>query len=114
MYLTKSITMLDGTTYETTGFIPADTKMTKRLQRFGYIEVVAKFPKKTVNIRGHEFHHTIINSEEDLKYLYRVTKKDKSWQEGIVKNNVLAGYPHIHFYSNPEFLLSLLEKVTEK
>jgi cobyrinic acid a,c-diamide synthase len=114
MYLTKSITMLDGTTYETTGFFPADTKMTKRLQRFGYIEVVAEFPEKKVNIRGHEFHHTIINSEAELKHLYRVTKKDNSWQEGIVKNNVLAGYPHIHFYSNPEFLLSLLDKAIRK
>ena len=33
----------------------------------------------------------------------------KEWKCGYVKNNAIAGYPHIHFYSNVEFLEFLLD-----
>lgn len=103
MYLTKSITTLKNKTHDMVGFFDADCKMTQKLQRFGYT---------TVNYAGlsfgaHEFHHSSMDGAE-LDYQYRVEKHRrgqmvKTWQCGAKKKNVLAAYPHVHFYADPRF-----------
>ncbi len=90
------------------GFLDADTVMTKALQRFGYVTVEARLGGQTIHTRAHEFHHSLVAGDEALKTAYTVSKRGKIWHCGYVKANTLAGYPHIHFYSNPQFLLALL------
>ncbi len=111
MYLTKSITMLTGETYQTLGFLDAKTVMTKGLKRFGYVEVSANLGDKTVTTKAHEFHHSLVEEDEGLATCYTIQKGSRQWRCGYRYKNVLAGYPHIHFYSNPEFLLTLLDFV---
>ena len=108
MYLTRSMKMLDGARSQAVGFLEADTRMTKRLQRFGYVEVTANFAGRSIPIRAHEFHHSLVEAE-GLKTCYSIVKGKRSWRCGYVKKHTLAGYPHIHFYSNPEFLFALLD-----
>jgi len=110
MYLTNAMTLLNGETYESLGFLNGTSKMTKRLQRFGYVTVKASFGEKPIEIRGHEFHHSIVETQEAMPTAYVISKKDRTWTCGYRKKNVLAGYPHIHFYSNPLFLEALLTK----
>jgi len=113
MYLTRSMTLNSGETNPGVGFFAADSQMTKRLQRFGYVNIAAYLGGKTIAVRGHEFHHSLVTTAEALPTAYVITKKGKTWTCGYRQKNVLAGYPHIHFYSNPMFLTSLLNAVLE-
>lgn len=113
MYLTNSMTLNSGETNLGVGFFAADSKMTKRLQRFGYVNIDAYLGGKTIAVRGHEFHHSLVSTAETLPTAYVITKNGKTWTCGYRQKNVLAGYPHIHFYSNPLFLTSLLNAVLE-
>ena len=116
MYLTQEIESLDGEKFNMVGFIPTKSKMTKRLQRFGYVNI--KINNK-IDTKGHEFHRSLIEDNDKLKYLYEVYKirngeiKSK-WKCGIYKKNTLAAYAHIHFYSNTDFLFKLIEKMKKR
>lgn len=116
MYLCKSVRNLIGEKKEMVGFYNFDIEMTKKLNRFGYIEVEIEKKIRTI---GHEFHRSRIIDEtedKDVEYGYKVKKirNSKSWDEGFKKKNAIAGYPHIHFYSNLEFLKSLIIKIKKK
>ncbi|WKY47452.1 cobyrinate a,c-diamide synthase [Eubacteriaceae bacterium ES3] len=111
MYLTERITNNEGQSFEMVGFLKAQAKMTKKLQRFGYVDLCAFIGGQSIESRGHEFHHSLIESEEELQTAYVISKRGKTWTCGYTQNNVLAGYPHIHFYSNPKFLEALLSVV---
>lgn len=111
MYLTESI---DGA--ETVGFFKGLSYMTGKLNNFGYatIRVSEKnsiLPREMI-INCHEFHKSLVELEEEK--IYELEKKiydgtTKRWKCGYVKNNVLAAYGHIHFFSNINFLKSLLK-----
>jgi cobyrinic acid a,c-diamide synthase len=110
MVLTGSLAAKDGQSYAGVGFFDgATTVMTKRLQRFGYVEVAADLRGETLRTRAHEFHHSLVETEKPIPTAYAVSKEDRQWRCGYVRGNTLAGYPHIHFYSNPEFLIRLLD-----
>jgi cobyrinic acid a,c-diamide synthase len=104
MYLTKSIENLNGTKRAMVGFFDANSIMTKRLQRFGYIDV----DYGSLSIKCHEFHRSKL-VDENVEYAYDIKKyRDdelvRSYNCGVIKNNTLAGYPHVHFLSNLEFV----------
>ena len=115
MYLTESIEDIDGNIYDMAGFFPTKSKMTKRLQRFGYVEVHTQLG---VKIQAHEFHRSIIEENPELNYYYDVFKiRNKEiadrWKEGLIKKNTVAGYPHIHFYSNLDFVIEFIARCKE-
>ncbi len=85
--------------------------MTKRLQRFGYVDIMASLNGKPIEIKGHEFHHSLVEPEDKISTAYVISRKGKTWTGGYCEKNVLAAYPHIHFYSHPEFLKALLTRV---
>ncbi|AWK52744.1 cobyrinic acid a,c-diamide synthase [Clostridium beijerinckii] len=114
MYLTKSI---DGA--QMVNFFDGESVMTNKLQRFGYCKV--KIDKKCFDeklgieenfkINAHEFHKSEVNLNE--KNVYEVEKtqyngKIIKWKCGYFKNNTLAGYAHINFLGNIEFLKALV------
>lgn len=81
------------------GAIPLKWEMTGRLQRFGYVTVTDgdgySFP-------AHEFHHSVVTPTAPLDTRFEVSKGERRYREGYIHKNVLAGYPHIHFYDRPE------------
>ena len=81
------------------GAIPLRWEMTGRLQRFGYVTVTDRdgyaFP-------AHEFHHSLVTPTEPLDTRFEVAKGERRYREGYLYKNVLAGYPHIHFFGRPE------------
>ncbi|QNO13873.1 cobyrinate a,c-diamide synthase [Alkalicella caledoniensis] len=117
IYLSKGIEDLSGNFNDMVDFFPIKTKMNKTLQRFGYTEVTTK---TGVSIKGHEFHRSSIESHSIPSYFYHCKKTNnkgeqvKMWECGLVKKKTLAGYPHIHFYSNLDFLKMLLETCQKK
>lgn len=105
MYLTESI---DG--YDMVGFFNGNSEMTEKLQRFGYATLVLK-DRKDLTINCHEFHKSKVNLNENK--VYKVTKenflgKKIDWTCGYEKNNTIAGYPHMNFLGNIEFLKEVI------
>ncbi len=107
MYLLSEICSEAGECYPMVGYYPGKAVMTDSLQNFGYVEV--DLPGKQ-RLRGHEFHYSRLEKAGDLPYrgTIRSQRRGNERQGMVVSNNVLAGYPHLHFYSNPEFVANWL------
>ena len=108
MYLTEEI---EGDAM--IGFFQGKSFMTKRLQRFGYcrVKVDEKVFGHEIEINAHEFHKSCVESNE--KTVYTVEKKQYnneliSWNCGYAKKNTVAGYAHINFLGNIDFLKSVI------
>lgn len=103
MYLTESIA-----SYPMVGFIPGKSFDTGKLTRFGYISLKAGHDTMLCTaggeIRGHEFHHW--DSENTGGSFTAVKASGKSWKCVHATETLYAGYPHFHFYSNPDFAVS--------
>lgn len=112
MLLTQSLETVAGDCYPMTGFFNADTVMTRRLQRFGYVTVAIGGH----SVRAHEFHHSLLREYDapDYTHCYTVAKQsaNSSWTCGLHKKRTLAGYAHIHFYANPAILKLFLSRVS--
>lgn len=109
MFLTNSITNLEDKSFDMVGVFNKDARMTKRLQRFGYVyvNINKSCPISEGNdiVKAHEFHRSSLNDNDKETYAYKVDKiRDKkiqkSWECGLLKNNTLGAYAHIHFYAN--------------
>lgn len=116
MYLTESIEDFKGHTFDMCGIYPARSKMTDKLQRFGYVE--GHFTDHTIlgacqtPFKGHEFHRSIV-LDEDCYKTYALNKKGKTWTCGSVSQKTLAGYPHIHFYTNKDIAKTFVKSCEE-
>lgn len=123
IYLTRKLNLLNGESYELVNIFNLEISMKDRLNigRFGYIDIECEKKDssgKILRTRGHEFHYseitenneTVLDEDKECTYFYNITKKDgRSWKCGYRKKNTLAGYPHISFLSNPEFLRYIAE-----
>ncbi len=107
MYLTQSITDLDGRTYPMVGALPGRSAMTGHLT-LGYRQVISEratlLAPAGMTLRGHEFHYSNwIERPDDLPAAYRVALPDApSHQEGYAAGNLLASYIHLHWGAAPE------------
>jgi cobyrinic acid a,c-diamide synthase len=110
MYLCEWFEEKDSSRLPLVGLIPGGTRMTDRLQRFGYGE--ATFlrdtplgPAGTV-LRGHRFHYSeyLSPTPEEAVAVYSIRKANGSQEhrEGILTDNVLATYFHVHLGNRPE------------
>ncbi|QTE72299.1 cobyrinate a,c-diamide synthase [Clostridiales bacterium FE2011] len=86
------------------GFLPLRCRMTKRLQRFGYVTVEEKsglvFP-------AHEFHHALAEPLENASFAYRIRKAsnpENEWICGYEREKTLAAFAHVHFGDRPELI----------
>ncbi|PAB60768.1 cobyrinate a,c-diamide synthase [Anaeromicrobium sediminis] len=111
MYLCNEIENLAKEKYKMVGLYDTSAKMTKRLQRFGYVHVNmiedCIIGRSGDRFKAHEFHRSTIDEKDEFDYIYRVDKyrnekKIKSWKCGLKKYNAFAAYGHIHFYTNEE------------
>ena len=112
MYLSSAVIDIDGNDYEMASVFQHKVVMKDRLniKRFGYIDLTTADGD---SLRAHEFHYSdLAGLVGDEKYYFDISKPEKNrvWKCGFMKNNTIAGYPHIHFYSNMEFFKSLFAK----
>lgn len=117
MYLTEAIENNEGLKGDTVGYFKGTSKMTKRLQNFGYAQLEVckenEILPKGLTINCHEFHKSIV--ELDEKTIFKINKtmyngETKNWHCGYIKGNTIAAYAHVNFLGNIEFLKALLEK----
>lgn len=120
MYLGEKLEDQNKDIYNMVGIFKGCSKMTSSLKRFGYCFGEAKtdtiLAKKGEIIKGHEFHHSIFESEEEFAYYMRKLKNDKvidEWEGGYSKGNTLATYLHTHFYNNLDCIANFIERGRE-
>ena len=118
MYLSESIQDKGGNSYQMVGCIPGESKMTSALQRFGYVELEIKgenvLSQKPCKVRAHEFHYSTTTVNGDSNTCFKVLKHKRkgepfSWECGYKVENLLAGYPHIHFWASTELAKGFVE-----
>lgn len=105
MYLTENIDNVNMV-----GFLKGNSEMTKRLNRFGY----ATLSVNGIEVNCHEFHKSKVNLNEEAIYDVNKTSytgEKINWNCGYKKENTLAGYPHVHFFGNIEFIKYLLNEI---
>ncbi len=137
MYLTEAIETTDGRVFPMAGVIPGKVTMQQKLAALGYREI-----KGTQNnfllgeaeeARGHEFHYSTYeystdgnssdgNSSDDsstnktgreFPFAYQTKGLRGSKREGYVQGNLVAGYTHLHFASNPNMVERWIKRCLE-
>ena len=97
------------------GALASDGAGTGRLVRFGYITLTAKrdglLLKEGESVRAHEFHYYDSTACGDG---FRAEKQSgAAWDCVVTSKTLHAGYPHIHFWSNPETAASFIAACKE-
>lgn len=117
MYLLKDLVDFEGKCFPMAGWLPGRSRMTSRLQKFGYarLELLADciWGRQGSAIRVHNFHHSLLEEAPEptayeLIREHNGAEKDR-WRCGYLKGKGAAGYPHLHFYSNPDFARHFLQ-----
>lgn len=112
MYLHRVLRTEDKTEYNMCGVIDAEVYFTGRLGRFGYIELESGkkslFGDSGTKIRGHEFHYFDSTDNGD-SFAAVKPKSDVSWKCVHAEENLICGFPHYSFASNPEVVKSFLD-----
>ena len=112
----------DQETYKMCGLLPGTCRMTDKLVRFGYIELEKKagenseagsfeagYLKDGHRIRGHEFHY-FDSTDNGAACTARKPGGRRSWDCMVVQDNIMAGFPHLYYRSDPAFAEAFVEK----
>lgn len=114
MYLTQAIRDLAGRRHEMVGVLSAETVMRQAGMTLGYRTVQLRAPcllgPAGTEVRGHEFHYSLLEPTGDLHYACTLSDADgkPAGPDGVMRRNTLALYSHQHFASCPEVVGHLL------
>jgi cobyrinic acid a,c-diamide synthase len=120
IYLGESI-MLDGTEYPLAGVFPVRFGLAEKPQAHGYtvLKVTGSNPfyPAGLEIKGHEFRYsTVADWPGDATALALTMKRGVGFADnadGLVYNNVLALYTHIHAAATPRWAPALVGRARE-
>lgn len=119
MYLCHEIIGFNDEKYSMVNIVPARCRMQKKLQRVGYVTGTALCKNILANkgdiLKGHEFHFSILEGEDDFSWAYELqgTRQKESHLEGYAKGNILATYLHISFDGEPKAAKKFIESAKE-
>ena len=97
MLVGKQIIDKEGVAWPMAGILPYQSRMQDKLASLGYRE-------DSSGIRGHEFHYSVRESEEDLPTCFDCSRGDK----GIRYKNLRVSYIHWYFASAPDVIAAWL------
>ena len=117
LYLTKSISDTEGSTFPMVGALPGKAVMEKKLQALDSTLM------KTINDNllnhkgsinhGHEYHFSkIVDIPKDAKFAFkmRIGRGIDGKNEGWLEHNVMALHGHIHFAFSRDFAENLIKR----
>ncbi|MBE5870881.1 MAG: cobyrinate a,c-diamide synthase [Lachnospiraceae bacterium] len=114
MYLHREMTDPEGNTWPLVGALDGTCRFQNRLQHFGYVNLCAKeenpLCEKDTQIPAHEFHRSV---SDLVQTVFDTEKNGKHWGSFIQQQNLIAGFPHIHYYANPKIVSHFLETMYE-
>ncbi len=103
MYLHEEMEDSEGVRRKMVGLVKGDVHNTGKLSRFGYVNLSSENPDSILGekgARGHEFHYwDSTNCGEAWKAVKTSGKTYMCYHE---EGSLVAGYPHLYYYSNPE------------
>ena len=101
---------MDGESHPMTGFLDGRGFRGKGLEHFGYVEVCAKklFGEENLHFRAHEFHY-FDSSDNGSAFHAAKPKRSRGWDCMQAGDTYAAGFPHLYYYSNPEFAVKFVE-----
>ncbi len=113
MYLIEKLSNLKEKEFSMVGILPGEVKMGKKLRALGYCKIKLLrdtiLGKKGECLRGHIFHWSYLTlPREKIKFAYKIEKSGKSFYDGLLRNNILASYVHIHFGSKVSVVKNLI------
>ena len=104
LYLHDTLSDMDGNAYPMCGVIRADAYRTQKLSRFGYVTLAAKeddaFFWAGEPIKAHEFHY--FESTDPGAAFSAVKPNGREWTCMHAQGNLLTGFPHLFYESNPK------------
>lgn len=108
LYLLEELEAEDGRIWPMTGVLKGKGYKKGKNSRFGYIGVEAEkdrlYLKPGEQIRGHEFHYWDCEVlEEEWVMGAKKPVGNRSWPCIRIKNQVMAGFPHLFYPSCPAF-----------
>ena len=115
MYLSKQMDDLDGERHEMCGVFGSESKMSDNNRALGYVEMTSNTDsilcEKGWTVRGHEFHYSTTAPAGSDRYAFDLSKGRgiEDGKDGMMVNNTIAGYTHIHFASNPKLPTKFVE-----
>jgi cobyrinic acid a,c-diamide synthase len=120
MYLLEELVDSEGKQFKMCGVLEGSSEMKNRRQGLGYVTVEALYDnlicKKGNTFRAHEFHWSkLLDVQKKTVFAYETRKSNgkRCGLDGILKNNILASYTHVHFSSNAELAINLLSSMVK-
>ena len=116
MYLQEYLEVPGGT-FRMCGVLPGVCRKTDHLVRFGYLELTGKtrdagYLPAGHRIRGHEFHYYDSTDNGDACEALKPGKSSR-WDCMKVQGNIMAGFPHLWYRSDPAFAAAFVERCRE-
>ena len=112
MYLQQRLEDGDGVMRRMAGALEGECRMAGRSRRFGYITLTARrrqmLGDDIGDIRGHEYHYYESDRCGDA-FEARKGAGDRRWTCVQGTERLIAGFPHLYYYSNPKVPARFLE-----
>ncbi len=109
LYLHEELENMEKQVFPMVGIIKGRAFYTGGLSRFGYIYL--KGAQDEI-LKAHEFHYW--DSENNGTQFQAVKASGtKRWETGHIIKNLYAGFPHLYYYGNIDFVKSFVEKAAE-
>ena len=114
MYLHEKMQDMQDLWYPMAGVLKGESYRTPNLGRFGYITLQAKEGKRQLlapgeTIRGHEFHY-FDSTDPGSDYHAEKPVTGRNWDCIHGAEARAAGYPHLYYWSNPNFARRFLDE----
>jgi len=110
MYLTREI---DG--YKMAGVFPGKSKMTEKLQNFGYVEAEiledCLIGEKGQGFKAHEFHKSVADIFGQKYLKVKKAKGDRITYCGYQYKNAFGMYPHVSFLGSLTIIENILKNL---
>lgn len=122
LYLGQSLEGADGKIYDMAGVLEGRGYRTDRLVRFGYMEAEACESEQdnksllfgnNCHMRGHEFHYWDSTCCGNNFEAWKPLTPEKKYRCMVHTENIIAGFPHFYYYSNPDAIHSFVKRCKE-
>lgn len=117
IYLHEQMEDMEGNWYDMAGVIEGQAYRTEKLNRFGYIRLGTKREDQLLEagaeIKAHEFHY-FDSTSNGTDYHARKPVGKREWDCIHGGRCYAAGFPHLYYYSNPEFIFRFLQQCQER
>lgn len=111
LYLHEAMSDPTGRDFEMCQVIKGRSYREETLKNFGYIKIEScgsgLFVREGVSLKGHEFHYWQ-SDNPGSDFIARKPFRKKEWSCIHLNENLFAGFPHLYFHANPEFLESFI------